>query len=299
MYSDDSTKYISWTIILSILGHIFLFSTVSLLPKSITGRFELKAPSSKKIEVTQISKEQLRKYRTVGIKDGAKDFSAPIASISPIALPGKKSIPNIPLKALNFNMEQKDLKNLKKRTAKDKSKRKNEDGIAIGKFKKQRDKVKRERSINKMIKREMLKAQIPSYDQALIKNTDINMHFTPPEGVDESELNNTEKKFYSFHRRSYEVYVNSFLKTFHKATRERPYIEKLFMTQNDDLTGRVTFDSKGNLVSIKMIKWADNDEVQKIFEQTLEGIIALKNPPKEFIQKDGEFTIYYTLKFSN
>ncbi len=298
MYKDNGIKYIFWTILLSILGHFFVFAAINLIPKGLVHRFELETHMPKHIEVSQISPEQLKKYRTVGIKDGSKDFSVPIASNRPIALPGKPKTPSIPLEALNFKMDSSEVEKLGK-SVKKKSLRDSKDGIAIGKFKKQREKIKRERSINKMIKREMLGGQIAPYDHALVKNTDINMHFTPPEGVDESELNNTEKKFYGFHRRSYEVYINSFLKTFHKAVRERPYIERLFMTQTDDLTGRITFDSKGDIVSIKMIKWADNDEVQKIFENTLEGIKSLKNPPQEFIQKNGEFTVYYTLKFSN
>ncbi|MCK5883263.1 MAG: hypothetical protein KAG61_06210 [Bacteriovoracaceae bacterium] len=298
MYNENDKKYILSIIILSILGHVFLYSTIIMLPKSFVERFEQTDDSPDRIEINQISREQLQKYRTVGIKKGSKDFSVPMASNKPIALPGAKQKPNISLEALSFNMDKNDIKKLGKKIKKSDEKVQ-KDGIPVGKYKKQKDKIKRERTINKMIKREMLRSQVPSYDHSLIKNTDINMHFTPPEGVDESELNDVEKKHYGFHKRSYQVYVNSFLKTYHKAISQRPYIQKLFFSQSDDLTGRVTFDSKGNLVSIKMMKWADNDEIQKIFEMTLAGIKALRNPPVEFIQKDGEFSIYYTLKFSN
>lgn len=293
-----------WVILLSILGHLAVCTLISLWFqfKDLTFSFMPSLPK-KNIEITQVDRDFLQKIRTVGVKNGSKDFQMPVTPPKNIKLPSPAvAAPpkQIPLSALGMNLNSAQLQSIGKQA---KVKESSPEGFLKAsspeKQEKERERLHRERELNHMLKREMLKQDISSADQGLVKNTDINMHFSPPEGVEESELNSIEKKFYSFRKRSYEAYINSFLSSYHQAVNQRPYLHQLFNSSNESLTGKVTFDLEGNLLSIKIIKGAQNDEIQKIFEKTLEGIKSLKNPPQEFIEYDKQFSIYYSLKINN
>lgn len=288
-----------WVTLVSILGHLALCTVISLWFQFKGLNFLPSFSSPKKqIEVSQVNREFLQKLKTVGIKNGSKDFQMPVNSPSAIKLPSPATQRvNLSPEALAMNLSKEQLKNIGKS-----SKRVQEstaDGISFKSSEKEREKMHRERELNSMLKREMLKQNIAPSDQGLIRNTDINMHFQPPEGVDESELNSMEKKFYSFRKRSYEAYINSFLSTYHSAVNQRPYLHQVFNSSNEYITGKVTFDLEGNLISIKIIQPAHNDEIQKIFEKTLENIKSLKNPPQEFVERENEFSVYYSLKINN
>ncbi len=128
-------------------------------------------------------------------------------------------------------------------------------------------------------------------------NSDFNFAFEMPEGVSEDELNSTEKIFYSFQRRTFRSYVNSFVSAYHRMIQNRPYLlnQGSYFNSKEKMTGRVTFDREGNIISIKFLQWAENREIQELFENTLKGIKSLPNPPKALIQDNQEFAIYYQL----
>ncbi len=80
--------------------------------------------------------------------------------------------------------------------------------------------------------------------------------------------------------------------------RTMPYIEPRLRQETHIMTGRVTFDIDGNIVSIKMLKWSGDDNIQKLFEETLKSIRSMPNPPNGLITNDKEFIIYYQLNIN-
>lgn len=131
-------------------------------------------------------------------------------------------------------------------------------------------------------------------EEKIIDGADFNIAFTPPKGVKYDELNPLEKKLYSFQRRSYQIYVQSFLRTYFRAKLQKPYLLQKLAAADLTLHGKIVFDSSGNIVSIKIINPTGDDDITNLFQQTLETIEALRNPPAEIIE-NGTFSGYYTL----
>ncbi len=126
----------------------------------------------------------------------------------------------------------------------------------------------------------------------------MNMQVEVPEGVAVDELNEFELQFYGFQKRLVSKYLNSI------ELQVREY-EKRFSTQTlgvagkHTMTGRVTFDSEGNIKQIKMVRWTQADKLQSLFEDILKSMIALPNPPKMLRNTNGEFVVFYTLTVDN
>jgi len=145
----------------------------------------------------------------------------------------------------------------------------------------------------------MLRDMAPQSSQAeILKNTGFNLHFEPPEGIPEDELNSVEKIFYGFQKRTFIGYVNSFMSSYNEAINSYPQIKNTLRSEHHLLTGRITFDKEGNIVRIKILRSSENDEVHKLFEKTLLNIRSLPNPPKAIIKDKDEFDIYYQLKIN-
>ncbi|EQC48144.1 hypothetical protein M899_2663 [Bacteriovorax sp. BSW11_IV] len=131
----------------------------------------------------------------------------------------------------------------------------------------------------------------------MLANKDFDLEFTPPEGVTEDELNSFDKIYYSFIKRTYEKYVNSFVTNYFSLLTERPYLAGDIENQKHYVRARVTFDKKGNIMAIKIFNEKSSDAVYELFERTMRGLGSLPNPPKEFFEgKEEEFNIYFVLK---
>jgi hypothetical protein len=128
-----------------------------------------------------------------------------------------------------------------------------------------------------------------------IKNTGFDVVFEPPEGVSEDELNAMEKVFYSFQRRTFESYMHAFLDAYRKVVLSRPGLNKDLPRDKQTLTGKITFDKNGDVVATKIIRWSSDDDIQKLFDETLLNIRTLPNPPRALLEKREEFSIYYQL----
>lgn len=129
----------------------------------------------------------------------------------------------------------------------------------------------------------------------VLKRTGFNLHFEPPEGVSEDELNSVEKIFYSFQKRTFTTYVQSFLSTYQQKIINKPQIRAALKTERHLLTGKIDFDKEGNIMRIKILRSSPSDEIHELFEETLKGIRSLPNPPKDLVEKREQFTIYYQL----
>lgn len=116
-----------------------------------------------------------------------------------------------------------------------------------------------------------------------------------PDGIEPDELNQYELMFYSFQKRTAINYANSILRNLDKFNRKYPNY-KLKENSRILMTARMTYDDKGNVKQIKMIRWSQVDELQNFFEDTVKGIDQLHNPPKALWEKQGEFSMFFTLE---
>ena len=116
-----------------------------------------------------------------------------------------------------------------------------------------------------------------------------------PDGIEPDQLNEYELMFYSFQKRTAINYANSILKNLDKFNKKYPNY-KLKENSRVLMTARMTYDGKGNVKQIKMIRWSQIDELQNFFEDTVKGIDQLHNPPKALWEKHGEFSMFFTLE---
>ena len=132
-------------------------------------------------------------------------------------------------------------------------------------------------------------------DAHQLSYTDLDIQFIPPVGVSEDELNSVEKKFYSFQRRTFLAYVSSFVRTHRRLSRERPLLTDTLEGGQYSLTGRVLYNSEGDTLSLHITRTTPEGDVHDLFEQTLEDMGRLPNPPIELVGPDQTFTLYYKL----
>jgi hypothetical protein len=119
-----------------------------------------------------------------------------------------------------------------------------------------------------------------------------------PEGIEPDELNEYELMFYGFQKRTAINYVNSILRNLDKFQKTHPHF-KIPANGRITMTARMTYDSEGNVQQIKMIRWTHVSELQNLFEDIVKDIDQLHNPPKALWEKNGEFSMFYTLEIIN
>ncbi len=119
-----------------------------------------------------------------------------------------------------------------------------------------------------------------------------------PEGVDPDELNEYELMFYGFQKRVAQNYTNSILKQVDQFQKKHPRY-RIPNLNRITMTARITYDKEGNVMQIKMIRWTHVNELQRLFEEIVKGIDQLHNPPKTLWEKNGEFSMFYTLEILN
>lgn len=130
------------------------------------------------------------------------------------------------------------------------------------------------------------------------KVSDAVVSIEVPDGIEPDELNKYELMFYGFQKRTAINYMNSILKNLNKFQKTHPHY-KLPNEERFLMTARVTYDSEGNVMQIKMIRWTHVNELQNLFENVVKDIDQLHNPPKALWEKQGEFSMYYTLEILN
>lgn len=128
------------------------------------------------------------------------------------------------------------------------------------------------------------------------KLSNFEIRYERPEGVSEDELNSDEKAYYAFFKRSYANYLQKLYATYDKVAVERPGIEK-DLEGKHLLIGRIDYDEKGNIVTVKILKSSDSDDVHYFFEETLKQL-NLPNPPKSFIKNKKGFTTFYQIQIN-
>ena len=131
-----------------------------------------------------------------------------------------------------------------------------------------------------------------------LSNSDVLVNLEVPEGVNPDELNKYELMFYGFQRRTAINYVNSFYKRLDKFQLENPHLEFPMTSTKQLMTGRLTYDEKGNIKSIKMIRWSNMEKLQDFFVDVLKDMDTLHNPPEALWKDTGEFSIFFSLQLN-
>ena len=260
---------------------------------------QLSESTDNRFEVKTMSQEEMQKFRTVGFKNGAKDFSerTPVKSL---ARPKPRPAPQPSLKELGAEVDK--VKIERNQSGANRTQRVLEERSENNPFKVSVKESSKKAQILDQRKENlendyMKDIGVSPDDQRFLKSTGFNIDFTPPEGVSEDELNTMEKIYYSFQKRTFYTYVNSFVKSYNAIELKRPQVKNVLRSESHKLTGRITFDQEGNIVAIKILQSSPNDDIHQLFEETLKGIQRLPNPPKTLI-KDGQLTIYYQLKIN-
>jgi hypothetical protein len=130
---------------------------------------------------------------------------------------------------------------------------------------------------------------------ASLSNSDVMINLEVPEGVNPDELNKYELMFYGFQRRTAINYVNSVYKRLDKFRSENPHMDFPMTDTKQVMTGRLTYDEKGNIKQIKMVRWSNVQKLQDYFEGVLKDMDTLHNPPQALWEKTGEFSIFFSL----
>lgn len=263
-------------------------------------------------EVERISQDQLKKYRTVGVKNGSKKFmvETPKGEMGKNQKTEKPGPKGLSLKNLQAKIDAKALKEISKLKEPPEAREVEKDKNIVKKEIKAAEKgipltaLRSKEAIKNFarqegLRQEMLKELSTQSSRAeVLKRTGFNLHFEPPEGISEDELNSVEKIFYSFQKRTFISYVNAFLSSYHDKVLNAPQVQSALRTERHLLTGKIDFDREGNILRIKILRSSHNDDIHELFETTLREIRTLPNPPKAIIENKDQFTIYYQLRIN-
>lgn len=268
-------------LVISLILHLSFAIIIEQLPEiSKEYNSEVSYDNSQPLRIQSIE----RNYRKVGIKDGQKEYD----------IQGKSTKPNSPselvdLSSLAPQVKVENIKPLSKKTNKEGPTENKKVEVTFQPPTKT-EKIVQKRFIKKIVQDRFL--------DPVLNNSDFALNPEIPEGVDVNELNSAEKIFYSFKKRTMEQYLSSFVDQYQTTKKIKPQITKKLIDGRHALSGRITFDKDGNIVTIKIIKSSQDDDIHNLFEETLKGINKVPNPPKDLLSKNEQFSIYYILKIN-
>lgn len=137
----------------------------------------------------------------------------------------------------------------------------------------------------------------PSYSNPMSQRlSNFEIRYERPEGVSEDQLNSDEKAYYSFFKRSYANYLSKLYATYEKVSMERPALDRDLLEKHL-LIGKIDYDEKGNIITIKILKSSNSDNIHYLFEETLKQL-NLPNPPKSFVKTKKQFSTYYQIQIN-
>lgn len=126
----------------------------------------------------------------------------------------------------------------------------------------------------------------------------ISLKYEVPDGKKLDELNEAELRLYGFLKRGAKNYATSIAAELHEFNLKYPHLQFPMTDTKQLMTGRLTYDEKGNLKQIKMVRWTNIDRLQGFFEEVLKRMEVMQNPPKELWSQNGEFTVFVTLQIN-
>jgi len=250
-----------WAIVLHII-----FFLIFPQPQQISPLEEL---SSKPVEISTLSPRELKNFRTIGVKGGRKEFSIPVENkVSNVTPPNSPKTEN----RVTNRFQDPSALSISNEISKP-----------------------RLQYPSQKITRDLF----PSLAQQGMPQSTLNIGFEPPEGVSETELNSTEKIYYGFSKRTYEIYITSLISSFNKLMREKPYVDLMKVPGAHNLTGRIVFNQEGRAVGTQFFLLSSNENIQQLFENALMDIRTIPNPPKGLLNRDGTFAVHYRLQVGN
>lgn len=314
--NGNLTPKIRYSIGLAIVIHVLVFAFVK--NESFDFKFltdlthNLRSPL-KIDQINFIKPEEVDKLRKVGIKNGQKKAMRPDLSTgknaklsleklaAPPSLESSKEVPMAQKSDLNplINPLEKpsntksSLTNLKINARENI----NEDDNSHFYFD-----YKNQKTITRSKDQDILKTEAaknlsfaPS-NKAADRISNFEIRYERPEGVSEDELNSDEKAYYSFYVRSYKNYFTKIYANYEKLVVQRPALSRAF-DQKHLLIGKIDYDEEGNIVTVKILKSSDNDDLHYFFEETLKDLNQ-PNPPKIFTKNRKQFSIYYQIQIN-
>ncbi len=270
----------------------------------------LKSPI--KLDQINIMKpEEVEKFRRVGIKDGVKNLQRPdLATRQQITRPtppvnkpekpgkpgGSLSLenlaPTLPAPTQAPAPVQKTPNNIGREFL---AKPDNSTGGHFY-FNHRNQKVIPRSAEQEQLKVEATKNFTPPVNKATQNISNFEIRYERPEGVSEDELNSDEKTYYSFYVRSYQNYFSKIYATYEKTVIERPALARIF-DKKHLLIGKIDYDENGNIVTVRILKSSEDDDLHYFFEETLKQLNQ-PNPPKVFTKNRKQFSIYYQLQIN-
>jgi len=277
--SDKKLQAFKLCLSISVMIHVFLLA----VPLSKISFYE---KPQHKFKVSSI--QTLKPLRSVGIKNGIEDYVHVEKKKTNTKATSKNKGPKklADLRSLGLSQGFFAPKQIVRRVVKNTSKKpaikKSIRPISLNK-----------NSISSLLRNTPNAENFAEYQRAL-ENTESMVNIEVPKGVLESELNEHELVYYGFQKRTALNYVNSFYKKLNEFQLQNPHLNFPMTHDKKKMTGRVTYDAKGNIVRIKMTKWTNIKHLQDFFEGVLREMHNLPNPPDSIV-KDGEFTVFFSL----
>jgi hypothetical protein len=161
---------------------------------------------------------------------------------------------------------------------------------------------KEEKVIPRSPEQEELKTEaVKSFSQGPLNKatesiSNFEIRYERPEGVSEDELNSDEKAYYSFYVRSYKNYFTKIYSNYERIILQKPALAQALDGQHL-LVGKIDYDENGNIVTVKILKSSESDDLHYFFEETLKQLNQ-PNPPKIFTKNRKQFSIYYQLQIN-
>lgn len=304
--SSGTRLSLSVSFIVAIVFHVVILLFVKKNSPELSPLSHLPTDGSRPIRIKNIEfikPEDVPQMRRVGIKDGSKNkYFQPDEIKIPKPVPGAGKAPGLSLGNLapdlpkpvpNIKPEQKS-STLNRPTTIATS---NDTSATHFYFN-----PKKEKKIARNAEQDNLKQEayrnisVSSSNPVAQKLSNFEIRYERPEGVSEDELNSDEKAYYSFFKRSYASYLSKLYATYDKIAVERPGINKDFEGKHL-LIAKIDYDDKGNIVTVKILKSSDSDDIHYFFEETLKQL-NLPNPPKSFIKSKKGFSTYYQIQIN-
>ncbi len=307
----------SLPLLLAIIIHLVILFFIKKSPLDFSSLIINQSSGSKPLRINHIElirHEDIEQLKRVGVKNGAKkdylmpdmlQVPKPSLQLPPLSL-GKLGA-NLPLlpqpKKTNGSISNELSKSTSKLIQKSNVSENNihatmaKEDHAHFYFNPKKEKQIAPSEVQDSLKQEAYKNVVTSATNPVAqKMSNFEIRYERPEGVSEDELNSDEKAYYSFFKRSYASYLSKLYATYEKMSVERPGLEKDFLNKHL-LIGKIDYDDKGNIITVKILKSSESDNVHAFFEETLKQL-NLPNPPKSFIKSKKQFSTYYQIQIN-
>ena len=270
-------------------------------------------------DIKFINQSEVERMKRVGIKDGKKNSDRPDLGplLPPVTRPqaptpenqkqaqkgsaaSSSSTSNLSLKNLAPELprpipNQEIAKTKPNEFSRDLLPSKNDSGAHFY-FNPKNQKVIPRSAEQEILKNEAAKTYSPPMNKATERISNFEIRYERPEGVSEDELNSDEKAYYSFYVRSYKNYFSKIYANYEKIVIQRPGLSRVFDSKHL-LIGKIDYDENGDIVTVKILKSDDNDDLAYFFEETLKQLTQ-PNPPKVFTKNRKQFSIYYQIQIN-